>query len=125
MSFSFGLAVLDYFPNSKMSLELGFGTLLLHNFCIKISVCDILSTGQVSISRLEKWKICMHILMYVKVSLHTCCVCYNLVHSKIGYIHGIHNLYVIEVFMNAHNLHFTLNIFLLVSKKLPVINFCW
>ena len=122
MSFSFGLAVLDYFPNSKMSLELGFGTHFLHNFCIKISLCDILSTGQVSISRLEKWKICLQILMYVKVSLHTCCVCCNLVHSN---IHGIHNLYVIKVFMNAHNLHFTLNIFLLVSKKLPVINFCW
>ena len=86
---------------------------LVDIFCIRMSLCNIRSIRQVSISRLEKLKTFVHTFMYVKASLHLYCVCCLLVHAKIGFIHGVHNLYVIELFMNAHNLLFTLNIFFL------------
>ena len=51
---------------------------------------------------------------YVKVCLQTRSAPCYFVHAKIAYKHACtQSMYIIVVFINAHKLHFTLNIFLL------------
>ena len=61
--------------------------------------------------KIENLRACLFV--YIKVRLRAFGVRYYFVHAKILYVYSCTQcIYVIVVFMNAHNLHFTLNTFL-------------